>query len=64
MVRRLVPPLLAEEGAGTIDISDYGFRSDTWMDPYTYTDPITQQQVSCRSHGRKRDAVVKRFTCQ
>jgi cell wall-associated NlpC family hydrolase len=44
----------------TIDISDYGFRPDSWVDPYT--DPQTGQP--CRSNGKKSNAVVKRFVCQ
>jgi hypothetical protein len=40
--------------AGTIDISDYGFRPDNWVDP-----------LSCgRIYGKKKDASVKRFVCQ
>jgi hypothetical protein len=45
-----IPPYAA---AGTIDISDYGFRLDNWGDPY-----------ACRTHGLKSKASVKRFVCQ
>jgi hypothetical protein len=44
----------------TIDISDYGFRPDNWVDPYK--DPQTGQP--CRTSGKKSNAVVKRFVCQ
>jgi hypothetical protein len=52
-----IPPHAA---AGTIDISDYGFRPDNWVDPYK--DPTTGQP--CRTNGWKSKAVVKRFVCQ
>lgn len=40
--------------AGTIDISDYGFRADNWIDP-----------LGCgRVYGKKKDAAVRRFVCQ
>ena len=45
--------------AGTITISDYGFRLDSWID--SVTDPFTGRP--CRSHGYERHAVVKRFVC-
>ncbi len=44
----------------TIDISDYGFRPDNWVDPYS--DP--QTGLPCRTSGKKSSAVVKRFVCQ
>jgi hypothetical protein len=40
--------------AGTLDVNDYGFRADNWVDP-----------INCkRDYGKKKDAVVKRFVCQ
>jgi len=40
--------------AGTIDVTDYGFRPDNWVDP-----------LGCgRMYGKKKDATVKRFVCQ
>ncbi len=46
--------------AGIIDISDYGFRPDNWVDPFKNS--LTGQP--CRTHGKERFAVVKRFVCQ
>jgi hypothetical protein len=46
--------------AGTIDISNFGFRPDSWLDPYT--NPTTGQP--CRTTGLMSNAVVKRFVCQ
>ncbi len=45
--------------AGTIDISDFGFRPDGWVDPYTGANG-----QPCRTSGLTRNAVVKRFVCQ
>ena len=42
---------------GTITDSDYGFRASDWVDPAK--DPLTGSP--CRSHGYKKDAVIKRF---
>ena len=50
--------------AGTITISDYGFRPDNWVDPITWFDPNTGTYKPCRTHGYARHAVVKRFVCQ
>jgi cell wall-associated NlpC family hydrolase len=40
--------------AGTITISDYGFRPDNYVSP----------DACPRQFGREKDAVVKRFVCQ
>ncbi len=45
--------------AGIVDISDYGFRLDDWVDQFRQANG-----QPCRSHGYKRNAVVKRFLCQ
>ena len=54
------PNLPPNSPAGTIDISDWGFRPDGWVDPYSY--PPTGQP--CRDTGLEKDVVVKRFACQ
>jgi hypothetical protein len=51
-----VAPCVIGKPAGTIDISDYGFRPANWVDPIPCSPP--------RIHGKKKDAVVKRFVCQ
>jgi len=56
-IQACFPPYSPRE---TIDVTDYGFRPDGWIDPYT--DPVTGQP--CRTHGLKSKAVVKRFACQ
>src|SRR5262249_20611893 len=48
-----IPPLHSPDE--TVDISDFGFRPDGWVDPYT--NPATGRP--CRTTGLKRDAVVK-----
>jgi hypothetical protein len=45
--------------AGIIDLSNYGFRPDNWVDPYK-----NSLGQPCRSYGKKSNAVVKRFVCQ
>jgi hypothetical protein len=45
--------------AGTIDVTDFGFRPANWIDPFK--DPTGQP---CRTSGLKSNAVVKRFVCQ
>jgi hypothetical protein len=42
--------------AGTVDISDYGFRPSNWVDPIPCNPP--------RIYGKKKDTGVKRFVCQ
>lgn len=48
--------------AGTITISDYGFRPDNYTSPDGCKYPPGSNQ-DARQHGRKRYAVVKRFVC-
>jgi hypothetical protein len=45
--------------AGIIDVTDFGFRPDGWVSPYTYPNGLP-----CSTSGQKRKAVVKRFVCQ
>jgi hypothetical protein len=54
------PGLPPNSPAGTIDISDWGFRPDGWVDPYSL--PGTGQP--CRNTGLEKDVVAKRFVCQ
>ena len=51
---------LPVQPAGTIDVSDYGFRPDNWVDPLK--DPRSGQP--CRLYGKNSSAVVKRFVCK
>jgi hypothetical protein len=48
------------QNPGTIDVTDYGFRADNWVDPFK--DRVTGQP--CRLFGKKSSAVVKRFVCK
>ena len=56
-----VPCYAPPAPAGTITDSDYGFRPDGWVDPFTFFNPATQQVQPCRTHGYEKNAVVKRF---